>query len=122
MEDEKLYITSCLYWYFCCRRFPLTTLPALPNGELTNFVGRWLFAMYLLTFDMIRYSLSSYGFLDGFQVYKPFATKLRPAGFFLSKKTTFLEVVDMYFVSVDMRCQYFFNIAKVTMGGSPKQG
>ena len=52
---------------------------------------------------------------------KPFAINWRPARF-LSKKITFLEMLDMYLVVFEICCQYFVKIAKVTMGESPKQG
>jgi hypothetical protein len=41
---------------------------------------------------------------------------------FFPEKLTFPDLLDMYFVVFDILVQYFVKIAKVAMGGSPKQG
>ena len=56
------------------------------------------------------------------QVDKPFARKWSAPQVFVSAKMMLPEILDMHFVFVDLILQYLVKIAKVHMGGSPKQG
>ena len=57
-----------------------------------------------------------------FQFDKPFwEEEERPAGIFLRREAALLNISDTHVIFVDKCCQYC-KIAKVLMGGSPKQG